>query len=100
MTFPKIFTLKTRDYLKSLILAIGTPVLYFIQEAIPGYDLSPLVKIALAAGVTYLIKNFFTDVPPVIEIDPTKTLVVHEETKQALIEGQKSDIRNTDNLNK
>lgn len=53
------FKLKAIDYIKGFIMAVGTPVLYFVQELIPGWDVDPIVKIALSAGVTYLTKNFF-----------------------------------------
>lgn len=53
--------LKVRDLLKGLILAVGTPVLYFIQELIPHWNIPPIAKIAISAGITYLLKNLFTD---------------------------------------
>lgn len=55
------FKLKVIDYLKGLILAVGTPVLYGIQELIPSWPLSPIERIGLSAFVTYVIKNFFSD---------------------------------------
>lgn len=63
----KQFSLKLRDFLKSFFMAVGTPVLYFLQEAIPGYNLDPLAKIAISAAVSYLIKNF---------IEKPKTIVI------------------------
>lgn len=53
------FVLKARDFVKGAIMAVGTPVLYLLQEMIPSYDLHPLAKAAIAALVTYLLKNFF-----------------------------------------
>lgn len=53
--------LKLRDFLKGLVLAVGTPVLYFLQELIPHWDIPSIAKIAISAGVTYLLKNLFTD---------------------------------------
>lgn len=58
-----LYSLKILDFLRGAILAIGTPVLYVLQEMIPGYDLNPLLKVAISALITYLIKNFFTDKP-------------------------------------
>lgn len=56
-----LFSLKLRDALKGLIMAIGTPVLYFLQEYVPGLEtLPPVAKIAISATITYLLKNFFT----------------------------------------
>lgn len=56
-----MFKLKLRDWLKGLIMAIGTPVLYLAQELIPSWNLPPLAKAAIAAAITYMLKNFFTD---------------------------------------
>lgn len=53
------FTLKVRDFLKGAIMAIGTPVLYLVQEMIPGYDIHPVAKAAIGALITYLLKNYF-----------------------------------------
>lgn len=55
------FILKARDWLKGLIIAVGTPVLYVIQELIPNWPLNPIEKAALSAFVTYILKQFFTD---------------------------------------
>lgn len=55
------FTVKLRDWAKGLIMAVGTPVLYVVQELIPNYPLTPIEKAALSAFVTYMLKNFFTD---------------------------------------
>ncbi len=55
------YSLKLKDWLKGLILAVGTPVLYVVQELIPNWPLSPIEKAAISAFITYLIKNFFTD---------------------------------------
>lgn len=51
------FKLQTRDFLRGLIMAVGTPLLYLLQEVIPGWDADPFVKAGLSAGVTYIIKN-------------------------------------------
>ena len=53
--------LKVKDFLKGLFMAVGTPVLYVLQELIPDWPLSPIEKAALSATVAYLLKNFFTD---------------------------------------
>ena len=56
----KFLSLNWRDFLRGWIMAIGTPLLYFLQEMIPGFDIHPMYKIAISASVTYLLKNFFT----------------------------------------
>jgi phosphate/sulfate permease len=55
------FSLQLRDWLKGLIIAVGTPVLYLMQELIPNWNLTPIEKAALSAFVTYMLKNLFTD---------------------------------------
>jgi len=64
-TTSKQFRLNLSDGLKGFIMAVGTPVLYVLQELIPGWDVGPMIKAAIAATVTYLLKNFF-DKPKVI----------------------------------
>jgi len=59
VTTNKQFSLNLKDGIKGLIIAVGTPVLYMLQELIPGWNLDPLSKAAIAATVTYLLKNFF-----------------------------------------
>lgn len=54
----KRFSLGISDGLKAFIIAVGTPVLYILQELIPGWNLHPVLKAAIAATVTYLLKNF------------------------------------------
>lgn len=61
------FTLKLRDFLYGLIMAVGTPLLYLAQEMIPGWDADPFVKAGISAGITYLIKNF---------VEPSKVVTV------------------------
>lgn len=56
-----MYKLKLRDWLKGLIIAVGTPVAYLLQELIPNWPLNAIEKAALSAGITYMIKNFFTD---------------------------------------
>jgi hypothetical protein len=56
----KYKSINWRDFLRGLIMAVGTPVLYLLQEMIPSYPLSPLEKTGMSAFVAYLIKNFFT----------------------------------------
>lgn len=49
-----------QDAAKSAIIGIGTPILYYLQEFIPNWDVEPIYKIAISATITYLLKNFFT----------------------------------------
>lgn len=64
-------TLQARDWLKGLILFVGTPVLTLIQQLIPswtpwltvhlGQSLAVIMQAALSAFVTYILKNLATD---------------------------------------
>ena len=56
----KFLSLNWRDFLRGWIMAIGTPLLYLLQEMIPGFDINSIYRIAISASVTYLLKNFFT----------------------------------------
>jgi len=56
-----LFKLKSADFWKGFIMAVGTPALYMVQEMIPGWDIPAIAKLSLSAAVSYLIKNFFTD---------------------------------------
>lgn len=59
-TTSKQFTLGLSDGLKSFFIAIATPVLYILQELIPGWNVSPILKAAISATIAYLLKNFLT----------------------------------------
>lgn len=65
----KRFNLKLRDFLKGAIIAIGTPVLDFIQRSIDmgtwQVDWQRAGMIAVSGFLVYIIKNFF-DKPKVI----------------------------------
>lgn len=67
------FTLKLRDFLIGLIMAVGTPLLYLAQELIPGWNADPFVKAGISAGITYLIKNF---------IEPTKVVTISKSSHE------------------
>lgn len=61
------FSLNARDFLKGLVIGVGTPVLYLLQELVPGWDIHPVLKAAIAATITYLIKNLFAPAQIVIQ---------------------------------
>ncbi len=67
------FSLSKNDWLKGFIMFVGTPVLLALQQLIPNWHIgSPgtdlLVKAAISAAITYLLKNFF-DKPKVVISD-------------------------------
>jgi hypothetical protein len=55
-----LWSLNWRDFLRGLIMGVGTPLLYVIQELIPSWPLTVTQKIALSAFVGYLLKNLVT----------------------------------------
>lgn len=59
-TTSKQFQLNLSDGVKSFIIAIATPVIYMLQELIPGWNISPILKAAISATLAYLLKNFLT----------------------------------------
>lgn len=77
------FKLFWDDYLKGFVIAVGTPVIYLIQELIPGWDAHPIVKASISATITYLLKNFFAK-PSVTTVYDTnaKAINVAEDIKE------------------
>lgn len=60
--------LNKSDIIKGFVMAFATPILVYLADIIgvPGFtfaalDIGMLVKIGLASGFTYLIKNWLTD---------------------------------------
>jgi len=79
------FDLSKSDWLKGLIMAVGTPVLMAIQELIPKWHFGPansttdiLIKAAISATVTYLLKNF---------VDKPKVVIEDQKTVEAVRDG-------------
>lgn len=73
----KQFTLQGRDFWRGLIQAVGTVVLTLLLEQIKaglGYDWTVIIDAAIAAGLTYLLRNFF---------EPTKTVAIAENEIEA-----------------
>lgn len=59
------FTLSTRDFLKGLVVAVGTSVLVVVQQTVEEGELTFNWKTigiaAIGATVSYLLKNLLTD---------------------------------------
>ena len=49
------------EWIKGAIMAVGTPLIYLLQEILPNLGLSQWQQIALSALLAYLIKTFITD---------------------------------------
>jgi hypothetical protein len=73
-----------QDIGKGAIVAGGGGICYYLLNLIPSLGLSPEANAMISAGITYLLKNFFTPTPKTIHIDPAKTTVVDSTTKQPL----------------
>lgn len=63
-----LFTLNYKDFAKGLALAVIAVVLGAIQQALSAhgfdfasYDWIGIFKLALEAGIAYLIKNYFSN---------------------------------------
>lgn len=59
------YTLSTRDFLKGLIIAVGTSVLVIIENTVTAgsltFDWKVIAMAAIGSGVAYLLKNWATD---------------------------------------
>jgi hypothetical protein len=57
------FTLQVRDFVKGLIVSVGTSVVFVLQETIESgslvFDWKKIGMIALGSALVYLSKNFF-----------------------------------------
>lgn len=73
-TTSKQFQINWKDFLKGAIMAVGTPILYMVQELIPHWPLNPIEKVGLSALVSYLIKNFFSSSQIVVTGAPKATI--------------------------
>ncbi len=59
-----IFTLNWRDFAKGLVMAVLAAVLFFLEDAIKSgsaIDWNLVLRVAYSTGLTYLLKNYFTD---------------------------------------
>ena len=65
----RLFSLASNDYVKAFIVAVLSPVAAIVGQALDSFaqglpfvlNYTSLWHIALAAGVGYLIKNFFSN---------------------------------------
>ena len=63
----KFLSLGLKDFLKGLLMAVLTPIFVVVQQSLQAGMLTVDLKLvglsALAAGVAYVTKNFFTPSP-------------------------------------
>jgi len=73
-TTSRQFTLNGRDVIKGLMVAILSPVVTILLTSLNAgslvFDWKAIGAVALAAGLTYILKNFLTPTEVVIT-DPT-----------------------------
>jgi hypothetical protein len=71
----KQYSLNTRDLLKGLLVAVITPVITVITSSLNAgsltFDWKVIGATALAAGLAYLVKNFFTPAQTVLTATDT-----------------------------
>lgn len=65
----KQYSLKKRDIIRGLIMAILTPALLIIQQSVEAgsftFDWNQVAMASVAGGLAYLLKNF---------LEPSKTI--------------------------
>lgn len=90
ISFPKLFELNMRDLGKAFIVTMISSALTTLYQslavnAIPTVaQLKAAALIGLGTGISYLIKQLITGVPKAIEIDPAKTIVINQNTKEII----------------
>lgn len=69
----KQFTLKGRDWLKGLLIAVVTAVLTIVKQTVEAGSLSfnweAILTATIAAGSAYILKNL---------LEPSKKVTIHE----------------------
>lgn len=63
----KQYSINWRDAIRSLIIAVGTPVLIAAERVIDAgkmdFSFKTLAMAGIGGGIAYLLKNFFTAPP-------------------------------------
>lgn len=59
-----LYSINWKDAIKSLVIAVGSPVLVAVERVIDAgkmdFSWKSLAMIGIGGGVSYLLKNFFT----------------------------------------
>jgi len=96
ITFPKLWNINLLDLGKGFVVTListALTVLYsgLASNAIPTIaEIKTALLVGLGTGISYLIKQLITGIPPAIEIDPAKTAVIDRDTKEILVASTKS----------
>lgn len=76
------FSLSLKDILKGLLVAVITPVITIIMTSVNAgqltFDWKAIGIVALAAGLAYLVKNFFTPAAIVIDAPASQVQAVKD----------------------
>ena len=60
----EFLSIGTRDFLRGFVMAVLTPVFVIIQQSLDAgiltFNWTSIAMAAVAGGVAYLVKNFFT----------------------------------------
>jgi uncharacterized membrane protein len=80
MKLSALFTLTVQEWIKGFLSAIVGAVLTVVYATIQtgsiAFNWSEILKVALIAGIGYLMRNFFTPAPKTIEVDKSVTKVI------------------------
>lgn len=71
-----LFSINWNDVIKGLVMAVLTPVVFIVQQTLEKgtlvFNWQSIGMAAVAGGVGYIIKNFFTPAAPVKEVTKTE----------------------------
>lgn len=72
------YTLNLRDVLKSLLMAVLTPIIFIVSDSVNAgsliFDWHKILIAGLAGGLAYIVKNFFTPSQLVMTDAPKETV--------------------------
>lgn len=82
-------SLNFQDFIKGLLMAVGGAVMAIVLPSLQNgsltFDWTTIWHTAIASALAYLGKNLFTAPSKTIQIDPSKTSVVDQKTKETIV---------------
>jgi len=89
MKLSTFLSLNQQDWLKGLVMAVLGAVYAIIEPLLSSgtltFNWKYIGTTALSTSVLYLVKNLFTPIPKMVEVDPVKTIVVDVNTKDVIV---------------
>ena len=86
--FAGLFSLNGQDFVRGLLMAVIGAVGAVVQNSLSAdqftLNWSNIWHVAAIAGIGYLLKQFATPIPKIVEVDPVKTTVVDTQTKEVI----------------